>query len=221
MERKLIEERKLILEDYRHSRALCLGVGLLMALLLAALICAGVGLGAMEISYRQVLAIIWAKFSGNGAQLSQAGAHAAAVVWEIRLPRIICGVFVGAGLAIAGVMFQAILQNPLADPYTLGISTGAAFGASLAIFLNITWGLLLPVPLLALAFALATLAAVIAISLRGGGLVSANLIIAGIIVSAILSAGISFIKMLAGENVSAIVYWLMGSLGSREWGDAA
>jgi iron complex transport system permease protein len=212
-------ERDITIDNYRRTRARCVFAGVILAALLFLLLTGTVGLGAVPISFFDVLKIIGGKLTGNSAVLAAFKDNVIAVVWEIRLPRIICGVFVGMGLATAGVIFQSILQNPLADPYTLGISTGAAFGASIAIFLNVAAGIFIPIPVLALIFALLTLTAVIAISLHGGGLISSNLIIAGIILSSILSAGISFIKMLAGENVSAIVYWLMGSLGSKEWSD--
>ncbi len=143
----------------------------------------------------------------------------AAVVWEIRMPRIISSFLVGACLGISGVSFQGILKNPLADPYTLGISTGACFGASLALLLNIVMGFYVPVTIMALCFGILTLIIVILIAHKGSGLESSNLIIAGIIVSAILQSGVSFIKMLAGENVSAIIFWIMGSFSAAAWKD--
>ncbi len=207
------------IESYKRARRKCFGFGILLVAALLLLITGSVGLGAMDISYGDTLKIIWGKLIKNPELYSEIPEGAVAVVWKLRLPRIICGTLMGAGLSCAGVVFQAILQNPLADPYTLGISTGAAFGASLAIILNILFAVYLPIPMLALAFALLTLAAVIAISQKGGGLISSNLIIAGIILSSILSAGVSFMKMLAGEGVSAIVFWIMGSLSAKTWGD--
>lgn len=206
-------------QHFTKTRKKCLVVAFILTSVLLLLFISTVGWGAMKISYQDVLTILSAKLTGNEVLLSQLKPNVIAVIWEIRMPRILCGIFVGAGLASAGVVFQSILQNPLADPYTLGISTGAAFGASIALLLSILIGLYVPISLMALAFALFTLLIVIMISLRGGGLMRSNLIIAGIIVSSILSAGISFIKMLAGEDVSAIVFWLMGSLGSKDWND--
>lgn len=207
------------LMQYKKIRRKCRLVGVVLALLLLALLTGTVGLGTMEITWRDVWRILWAKLTQNPELLATIRPNVVAVVWELRLPRILCGALVGAGLATAGTVFQSILQNPLADPYTLGISSGAAFGAALAIVANLLLGIVLPIPLVALAFALITLLVVIAIARRGGGFERTNLIIAGIIVSAILSAGISMLKVLAGEDVAAIVYWLMGSLGATGWGD--
>ena len=190
-----------------------------LSALLPLVIIFSAGLGALPLSAGEAARILLGRLSGSADMLDGIPAGAVAAVFELRLPRILCAAFTGAALSAAGVVFQAILQNPLADPYTLGISTGAAFGASLAIFLNMTLALAVPPPLAALAFAGLTLAAVLTIANRGSGLVTVNLIMAGIIVSAILQAGVSFIKMASGENVGAIVFWLMGSLSGRSWAD--
>jgi iron complex transport system permease protein len=205
---------------YKAVRKKCFRLALILCIALAGLVILALGLGAMNIPADRILRILLGKLSGKADWYAGIPPGMAAVVWELRLPRIITGILTGAGLAVCGVIFQGILQNPLADPYTLGISTGAAFGASLAIFLNIVLGFALPISLTALVFAALTLVLVLLISQRGSGLVSANLIMAGIILSAILSAGISFMKMLSGENVGAIVFWLMGSLSARGWNDA-
>ena len=181
-----------------------------------------IGIGAMKIPLKDIWRILTSKITGNSGLAEGIPWGVMAVVWELRFPRILCGLLSGAGLAIAGVIFQGILQNPLADPYTLGISSGAAFGASLAILLTISsGGLPVSISLSALIFAALTLALVTLIGGRGGGYSGVNLIMAGIIVSAIFQAGISFIKMLSGENVGAIVFWLMGSLSAKGWKEAA
>jgi iron complex transport system permease protein len=121
---------------------------------------------------------------------------------------------------VSGAVFQAILLNPLADSYTLGISTGAAFGASLVIVLQI-FGLSLPagisIPIFAFVGGAATLAVVLFLAAGDRSLSSTSLILAGVIVSAILSAAIGFLKFLADEQVGLIIFWLMGSLAGAAW----
>ncbi len=132
----------------------------------------------------------------------------------LRLVRTMLAASVGATLALAGAVFQALLRNPLAEPYTLGVATGAAFGATLALFIGIASGLLLP--LFALAGAAFTLFWVIYLSrTEEGAFRPATLILAGLVVSSFLSAGISLLKSLADESVSAIVFWLLGSFSGR------
>ncbi len=194
-----------------------LGVGMLFVLLILVVIT--LHMGAMKLELSKIPRILWAILTRDTTALSLFKANEIAVIWEIRLPRILCGMFVGGGLAVAGAVFQAILCNPLADPYTLGVSTGAAFGASAAILCSILWGITVPVTAASMITAFFTLLLVIFIAEKGGGLASQNLIISGIIISSILSSGISFLKMMAGENVGAIVFWLMGSLSARHWTD--
>lgn len=196
-----------------HRKYVLIGLGLFILILITMVF--AVGMGAMQIGFGESLRILWEKLTGNA--LEGVKANAIAVVWEIRLPRVLCGLFVGMGLAVAGAIFQSLLGNPLADPYTLGVSTGAAFGASLAILLNIMFALVLSTTAFAFGFAFLTLILVLLIARRSGDLTTNSLIISGIIIGTILSAGISFIKMTAGEDVSAIVFWIMGSLVSRQW----
>ena len=192
---------------------------LLLAALLGAVIIISTGMGYIKLPAATVIKIIFAKLSGQSTILEGMDSVFPIVVMDVRLPRILSAAIVGAGLAISGVVFQGILLNPLADPYTLGVSAGAAFGAALAILLNI--GLLgtYSIPLFAFIGATVTLLFVIYLSSSSGGLSSNNLILSGIIVAAILSAGISFLKYVADEQVGVIIFWLMGSFGSKTWTD--
>ena len=215
MKKKCIpEEMSLSVKTKRKCMLFFLGE--LVAIAVMILICTN--LGSADIGTGVTAKVIFGKITGNETFYADVPRGIAAIIWDIRLPRVICGVFVGAGLSVSGAVFQGLLRNPLADPYTLGISTGAALGASIAIFLS---GILaiLDVPVLPCAFAgaIITLFIVTQISKSSGNINSNNLVIAGIIVSSILSAGISFIKNAAGEEVGAIVFWIMGSLSARTW----
>ncbi|MGD9210710.1 MAG: iron ABC transporter permease [Desulfobacteraceae bacterium] len=197
-------------------------IGLLMCVLvtlLAAGIVLSTGMGYLKINWYTTIQIIVAKLTGQNDLLSQLDPVLPTVVMDVRLPRILTAAAVGGGLAICGTVFQGILLNPLADPYTLGVSAGAAFGAALAIILNISFVGTYSITLMAFMGAVITLALVIYLSAGTGGLSSNNLILSGIIVAAILSAGISFLKYLADEQVGVIIFWLMGSFASRTWMD--
>lgn len=200
---------------FTHNK---LPIVLIMVLSLVLLlgIIVSAGMGYLAITPLEVAQIIWARISGaslDGALDPTFGY----VVWDVRLPRILTAVLVGGSLAVAGVLFQAILLNPLADPYTLGVSSGAAFGASLALLINISFISAFSVPLFAFVGAVATLFVVLALASVDGRLGTNTLILSGVIVAAILSAGIGFIKHLADEQVAVIIFWLMGSFASRTW----
>lgn len=199
----------------KQANARIAGLVLLVATVLFAL--AAVGFGRADISMVDAAAVIYGKLTGNTEVYSSINAAQTAIIWDIRLPRILAAIAVGGGLAVAGVVFQALLMNPLADSYTMGVSTGAAFGASVAIYLNIFAQGGLPVTVFAFGGAVLTLLIVMSMARVKGYVSSANLVIAGIIVSSILSAAISMVKSLAGEQVSAIVAWLIGSLAAKSW----
>lgn len=135
------------------------------------------------------------------------------IVTQVRLPRAMAALFVGGCLATSGVLYQALLLNPLAEPYTLGVATGAAFGASLAISFSLR-----PVALFAFAGGMGTLAVVMALGTeRSGNLGQTRLVLAGVVVSSILGAGVTLLKVLAGNRMAAIVFWLLGSFSISTW----
>lgn len=175
--------------------------------------------GPFPIPAGRVLTIM---LSAIGLQDAAIDPTLSVVVLDIRLSRIVLSWLVGASLAVSGVVFQGILRNPLADPFTLGVSSGAAFGASVAIYLGLTGSLaglpgLDPLPLAALSGALLTLGAVIMLSRVGGFLRRETLVLAGIVVATFLSALISLVKSLDEESVANIVFWIMGSFQGRGW----
>jgi iron complex transport system permease protein len=195
------------------------GQTLLLAVLLFTVIILSTGMGYIRITPFEVIKIVVSRISGIPELMEGIDNVFPYVVMEVRLPRILTSAIVGAGLSIAGVIFQGILLNPLADPYTLGISAGAAFGASIALLLDITFLGIYSLPLFAFIGAVSTLFAVMFLSSFNGRASSHTLILSGIIVAAILSAGISFLKYVADEQVSIIIFWLMGSFGSKTWAD--
>jgi iron complex transport system permease protein len=135
------------------------------------------------------------------------------VVFGLRLPRIALGILVGAALSTAGAGFQALLRNPLADPYVLGVSSGAALGA----ILSLVAAPHTPGAIQAAAFAgaLATIAAVYLLGRRGGQIDSATLLLAGIVTASFLSAVIMFLMTtLSGRDLRGMAFWLMGDLAS-------
>ncbi len=207
----------LISDPITGSRETGFRIILAMSIVLGLIIVVSTGMGYIRIPVIDVVKIIWFKITGNSEALGHMNRVFPYVVTDVRLPRILTAAIVGAGLGMSGAIFQGILLNPLADPYTLGISSGAAFGASLALVLNLSLFSVYTVPLFAFAGAVLTLVAVLYISSVRGQVSSNNLILAGVIVAAILSAGIGFLKYIADEEVSIIIFWLMGSFASKTW----
>ncbi len=213
------KQQKRILQKFRTT-----SLGLTLAVLtggLFALTATAAGMGHVSVSFWDVLRIMGSAAAGMPELAEGIDPVSQAVLMDVRLPRILVAALVGGSLGVSGAVYQGILLNPLADPYTLGVSAGAAFGASLALLINPELFGIFSVPVFAFVGALATLMTVMYLAASAGGFSSNNLILSGIIVAAILSAGISFLKYVADERVSVIIFWLMGSLASKTWTDVS
>ncbi|MBO2535543.1 FecCD family ABC transporter permease [Rummeliibacillus suwonensis] len=142
------------------------------------------------------------------------------ILWKIRMPRVILAGLVGAALAIAGAAFQGLLKNPLADPYTLGVSSGASVGAVVTLFFGITTPIfgIYTLPIFSMIGALVSLFIVLGFAkLVDRMMKMETLILTGIIVSSFLSSIISLMIALTGEELRQIISWLMGSVSMRGW----
>ncbi len=144
------------------------------------------------------------------------------IIWQIRFPRVLLAMVIGAGLALCGTVMQASVQNPLADPYILGISSGAALGATFSIMLGFSvGGLLGEFGVASWAFIGALGAAVLVLGLAsiGGKTSSVKLVLAGTVINALCNAFSNFIIYFAknSEGIRSVSFWTMGSLASAEW----
>jgi iron complex transport system permease protein len=175
-----------------------------LAVLLALTLALGVAIGPSGLA----LAEVWDVLAGR------TGGAAADIVLSVRLPRVGLAAAVGAALAVAGVVFQALLRNPLADPYVLGVSGGAALGGIAVLTLGSAFGLgYAAVPPAAFAGALGTLVLLLAVAGPAGRLSPTSLLLIGVVFNAFASAAIVFLASLAGLAEGAQVFlWLIGSL---------
>lgn len=180
--------------------------------LLAALVLAlgtGVLAGPAEVSPREAVAALLGRDGGSPAR---------DILLAIRLPRVCAAALVGASLAISGALFQALLRNPLAEPYLLGVSSGAALGAVAAITLDLGGGGPAILALAALGGALLAVAVVFRVATAVGRLDTRVLILAGVVVAAFFGACVMLLLTVArGEALRSAVLWTMGSLGGVSW----
>ncbi len=177
--------------------------GLLLGSLLAAIL-----LGPYPLSWSEV-------FCALGDLLQGKGQGPAALVLHLRLSRLALAFVAGASLAVAGAVLQTVLANPLADPFTLGVSSGAACGATFALIAGAAGTL--AVPLSALAGGSLALVLVLGLCLASRSFSHETLILAGILVSTTLAALIALAKALHEDSVASIVFWLLGSFQNRSW----
>ncbi len=189
------------------------------AFVLASLVI-GVLIGAVSITVPEILYIIVDQLFGTSFYDGTKSTEL--IIWNIRFSRVILAFLVGASLALAGAAFQGLLRNTLADPYTIGVSSGASLGAVLVLFFQLPATLLggFTQPIIAILFGMGTLVIVLFITnIATGKLANETIILAGIILSSFLSAIISLlIALTPREDVSNILYWTMGSVAMRGWG---
>ena len=142
------------------------------------------------------------------------------IFWNIRMPRILLSVTVGAALSVCGAAYQSIFRNPLTDPYVLGISSGASLGAAIAILLGLE-AYLLGVGACALATGLLTIVAIYRIASIGNRMHTTTLLLTGVCITFLISAVISFLMVLRQDKMDSIIFWTMGSFASATWTDVA
>jgi iron complex transport system permease protein len=167
--------------------------------------------GTAEVTLDQ----LWGLFIGDPGVKGTADL----IVFKIRLPRIILAGLAGFSLSLGGVVFQALLRNPLADPFILGVSSGAAFGAVIGIIFGLsrTFG----IPIMSFAGALLTIYLVLAVGKRKIGMESATIVLAGVIINAFFTAGIMFfIATAVDDHLHTMLFWLYGDLSQSYYGQS-
>jgi iron complex transport system permease protein len=179
----------------------------------------GISIGTVSVPVRSIIQIIGAEMVPF-ISLGQVDPMHVNIVLSIRLPRVILAGLVGAALAIAGAAFQGLLRNPLADPYTLGVSSGASVGAVLTLFFQISIPFIgsFTLPLLSILFAFITIFLVLGFARKiDKSMKVETIILTGIIFSSFLGAVISLLIALTGDELRQIIGWLLGSVSMRGW----
>ncbi len=176
---------------------------LLSAAGLVGVVLAGCALGSVDLGLAQVWAALW----------GDAGPRETAIVRELRLPRVLMGVVVGTSLATSGAALQGLFRNPLADPYIIGVSAGAALGAATAlVFAEGAW-----VPIAAALGGFVSALVVHTMARAAGSLALGAVLLAGVAVGACCQALLSLVVLLAEARAGEVVLWLMGHLGGSTW----
>ncbi len=200
----------------RHQTLVTAG----LVLLLIATVAISLATGPSALSPQKAMRILVSRVPGLSSLAPPATAAEQSIILDIRLPRLILALLVGAALAVAGTVMQSFFQNPMAAPSILGVSAGATLGATAAIMLGLNigiWGFS-PVPVCAFIGALAVSAAVYLLSRRGGRTPVTLLLLTGIALGSLASAISSFILIRGQQgNLHLVIIWMMGSLANRSW----
>ncbi len=180
---------------------------------LAAVIVVAIAVGSVTVTPDVVVSAVRKGLAGERLRPLET------VVWQLRFPRVLLAGLVGAGLALAGAVFQGVFRNPLADPYLIGTASGAGFGAVLVMSLGASAPVLagLGAPAAAFVCALATVLLVVFLARVGGALPTVRLVLAGVVISSLFTAGTSFLLVAAREQAGGILAWLLGGFGFSTW----
>ena len=197
-----------------------IGVALILLIILVGSVMISVTLGSAKISVSEVYKVLGYKILGIKSFSEYATGPIHDVVWIIRFPRVVLAIAIGMALSISGVVMQAIVKNPLADPYILGISSGASLGATFAIMLG--FGAVLGgnfVGVMAFIGALLVSFGVLLLANIKGSATSSKLILAGMALSAVCSSFSNFRIYIANDKtgMQSVTYWLLGSLAGAKW----
>jgi iron complex transport system permease protein len=186
--------------------------------LLVAVLLGSVLLGAIDLGTGRVLGEIWAQLTGGRSPLS---VQESAILWQLRVPRVVLGALVGSALASSGAAYQGVFRNPLADPYLLGAAAGAGMAATIVVVLfpalaADTGGVIGPLPLAAFAGAVGGVALTWGLG-RSAGRGTATLVLAGVAVTAFLTAVQTFVQQLNTDTLQRIYSWMLGGLATSGW----
>jgi iron complex transport system permease protein len=194
--------------------------------LLAAAVVVSTLTGAADLGVARVLAEVRAQLTGGVSPLSE---REAAILWQLRLPRVLLAVLVGAALASSGAAFQGVFRNPLADPYLLGAAAGAGLGATVMVAVlpgsqvfdssASGWWAIGPVPVAAFAGALFGVALSYLLGRTAGRPDSATLVLAGVVVASFLTAVQTFVLQSNTDTLQEVYSWILGSLGTTGWSE--
>lgn len=215
-ENVIARRRTLALPGLRRRRPAALAA--LGLLVLAVVFVAGVAIGSVPVAPADTLAIVARRLFGLDIPVTWA-ASTEAIIWELRIPRVLTAMVVGVGLAVAGATFQGLLRNPLADPYVLGTASGAALGAAIAVLIPIEVVVLQFGLLHGLAFAGALVAVLVVyrLSRTSGMAPMTSLLLTGYAVGSLLAAGLALAMFASGAALRQIFTFLLGSFDASSW----
>ncbi|MCA0986818.1 FecCD family ABC transporter permease [Guptibacillus algicola] len=191
-----------------------IAIGLLIGAMLL-----GISIGTVSVPIPTILQLIWTEVLHLPSR-TETDPMFTTIVMDIRLPRVILSALVGASLAVAGAAFQGLLRNPLADPYVLGVSSGASVGAVLVLFFNLSLPVvgMFTLPVMSITASIITIFLVLFFARQiERSMRVETIILTGIVFSSFLGSLLSLMIALTGEELRQIIGWLLGSVSMRGW----
>ena len=200
---------------YRKQAQLVL---LVLCVVLLIVACVSVGVGQIAINFKNTLAVVTSSLGLNFFSAADYTEEQKAVIWFIRMPRLIVGILVGGALGISGAVMQGVFSNPLADPGIIGVSSGAATGAVLAIALGVSADSIIALPMFAFGGAIFAVGLTVLLAMRNGKIPVMTLLLAGVAVGMFLGAITSgLLTFMNEQKLQQYLFWMVGGLDYRRW----
>ena len=200
---------------YRKQAQLVL---LVLCVVLLIVACVSVGVGQIAINFKNTLAVVTSSLGLNFFSAADYTEEQKAVIWFIRMPRLIVGILVGGALGISGAVMQGVFSNPLADPGIIGVSSGAATGAVLAIALGVSADSIFALPMFAFGGAIFAVGLTVLLAMRNGKIPVMTLLLAGVAVGMFLGAITSgLLTFMNEQKLQQYLFWMVGGLDYRRW----
>ena len=203
------------LNSIKKSKSYYIGLIIILCAILLVSLIVSISLGAVKIDLETTYKVVLGKLFHKDSLLNGISKAKISIIWNIRVHRVILGLISGAGLALCGCVMQATVNNPISEPYILGVSSGSTFGATLIIMV----GLKMAMSLGAFIGAIIATFLVIFIASRRSKMTTVRLILAGTVVNALFTAFSNFIISIAGDSdsIMTLKFWTMGSLANATW----
>ena len=200
---------------YRKQAQLVL---LVLCVVLLIVACVSVGVGQIAINFKNTLAVVTSSLGLNFFSAADYTEEQKAVIWFIRMPRLIVGILVGGALGISGAVMQGVFSNPLADPGIIGVSSGAATGAVLAIALGVSADSIFALPMFAFGGTIFAVGLTVLLAMRNGKIPVMTLLLAGVAVGMFLGAITSgLLTFMNEQKLQQYLFWMVGGLDYRRW----
>jgi iron complex transport system permease protein len=203
-----------------NKKIITYSVTAVIILFLIIIIASSIGSARVPVTQTYKLVLNGIPLIRNLVDISGINPNYKIIIQDVRLPRVFLAVLVGMALSASGVMYQGLFRNPMADPYIIGISSGASLAATIAIIVGFSTGISGVSGVIAAAFIGALTVSFIVFNMsrgRSGYTSVLTLILSGIAIGSLCSAGTSFLMMIGGENLHRVVFWIMGSLTTSQW----
>ena len=190
-----------------------------MLIVLLSSIIISIAIGSTKVPIKDIFLGLGNRLSFIFTNIEEVDSISDIIIFQVRLPRIVLAMLIGAALSVCGLVFQGLFRNPLADPGIIGVSSGASLGATIGILLqsSVIGAVSGSIPIYAFLGAIGAVSLVYALANDSGKVRTDTFLLSGVVVGSFISAIVSFLIMVAGQDMPKVIMWMMGNISSKGW----